>query len=37
VALKTVASFGITGAAIVVTVFWALRIARDEDLVFAIA
>jgi hypothetical protein len=32
-----VASFSITGAAIVITVVWALRIAHDEELVFAIA
>jgi hypothetical protein len=37
VALKTVASFSITGAAIVITVVWALRIAHDEELVFAVA
>ncbi|HEX5586655.1 MAG TPA: VC0807 family protein [Acidimicrobiia bacterium] len=37
VALKTVASFGISGAAIVITVVWALRIAHEEELVFAIA
>jgi hypothetical protein len=37
VALKTVASFSISGAAIVITVVWALRIAHEEELVFAIA
>jgi hypothetical protein len=35
VALKTVTSFGITIAAIVLTVSWSIRIARREDLVFA--
>jgi hypothetical protein len=37
VALKTVASFSISGAAIVITLVWALRIAHEEELVFAIA
>jgi len=37
VALKTVTSFGVSAAAIVVTVVWALRIARDEGLVMAVA
>jgi hypothetical protein len=35
VALKTVACFGITIGAVVLTVTWSLRIARREDLVFA--
>ena len=35
VTLKTIASFAITAAAIVVTVVWALGTARREDLVFA--
>jgi hypothetical protein len=35
VALKTVACLGVTVAAIVVTVLWALRIVRSEHLVFA--
>ena len=30
VALKTATSFGVSAAAVVVTVVWALRIARDE-------
>lgn len=37
VAVKTVACLGVTVAAIVTTVFWALRIARSEHLVFAAA
>jgi hypothetical protein len=35
VALKTVTSFAITGAAVAVTVWWALRTVRTEQLVFA--
>jgi hypothetical protein len=35
VALKTATSFGVTGAGILVTVTWALRIARHENLVLA--
>lgn len=35
VTLKTVASFGITVSAVVVTIVWALNTARREDLVFA--
>jgi hypothetical protein len=35
VALKTVACLGITVAAIVITISWALRIARSEHLIFA--
>jgi len=37
VLLKTVSGLGITCAAIVVTVSWALRTARREQLVFALA
>jgi hypothetical protein len=37
VVLKTVASFGITVAAVVVTIVWALRTARNEQLTFAAA
>jgi hypothetical protein len=36
VMLKTIACLGITVAAVVVTILWALRIARREDLVFAV-
>ena len=35
VALKTIACFGITGSAVVITVSWALRIVRRENFVFA--
>jgi hypothetical protein len=35
VAFKTVACLGVTVGAIVVTVFWALRVVRSERLVFA--
>jgi hypothetical protein len=37
VALKTATSFSVSAAAVVVTVVWALRIARDEGLVMAVA
>ncbi len=37
VAVKTVACMSITVAAVVVTIFWALRIAHREQLVFAIS
>lgn len=37
VPVKTAASLGITASAVVVTVWWALRTARREDLVFATA
>jgi intracellular septation protein A len=35
VAVKTMSSFGLTAAAIVITVVWALRTAHQEELVFA--
>jgi hypothetical protein len=35
VAVKTLSSFGLSAAAIVITVAWALRTVRDEHLVFA--
>ena len=35
VALKSVVSFGITVAAVVLTVSWSIRTAHAEDLVFA--
>jgi hypothetical protein len=37
VALKTATSFSVSAAAVVITVVWALRIARDEGLVMAVA
>jgi hypothetical protein len=37
VAFKTVACLGVTIGAIVITIFWALRIVRSERLVFASA
>jgi hypothetical protein len=35
VALKTIASLGVTVAAIVITIVWALRTAHNEQLAFA--
>jgi hypothetical protein len=37
VAVKTMSSFGLSAAAIAITIIWALRTAHDEQLVFAVA